>query len=55
MTDYQRLMLDRLRDDFGVDVSSAELLDGADLDAWIFAQEDAVFERLHAELRAQRE
>lgn len=53
MTEIQRAVLDRLRDFFGVDVMPAEKLEGSDIDAWITAKEDDLFETLHAELRAQ--
>jgi hypothetical protein len=49
-----RLVLERLRDDFGVDIAPATDLHGQALSDWIDQVEDAVFEREHAELRAQR-
>lgn len=55
MTEHQQLVLQRLQDDFGVDVSEAECLEGQDLDSWIAASETALFEQLHSELRAQRD
>ena len=55
MTENQQLVLQRLQDDFGVDVSEAECLEGQDLDSWIAASETALFEQLHSELRAQRD
>ena len=49
-----QLVLERLRDDFGVDVATATGLHGRELAAWLEQAEDAVFEREYAELRAQR-
>ena len=48
------ITLAALRDSFGVDVSPAAGLHGQELVAWLEHAEDAVFEREHAELRAQR-
>ena len=48
------LPLAALRDSFGVDVAPAQHLHGQELAAWLEQAEDAVFEREHAELRAQR-
>ena len=48
------LTLAALRDSFGVDVAPAQHLHGQELAAWLEHAEDAVFEREHAELRAQR-
>lgn len=48
------LTLAALRDCFGVDVAPAQHLHGQELAAWLEQAEDAVFEREHAELRAQR-
>ena len=50
----QRLNLETLRLEFGVDTSPAAGLTGEALRAWVDAADDAVFEREHAELRAQR-
>ena len=49
-----QITLETLRVDFGVDVNSAQGLSGTDLQQWIERAEDEVFEREHAELRAQR-
>lgn len=43
-----------LRDSFGVDIAPAAGLHGQELAAWLERVEDEVFEREHAELRAQR-
>ena len=48
------LTLAALRVSFGVDVAPAQHLHGQELAAWLEQAEDAVFEREHAELRAQR-
>ena len=48
------LTLAALRDSFCVDVAPAQHLHGQELAAWLEQAEDAVFEREHAELRAQR-
>ena len=50
----ERLHLEALRLEFGVDTSPADGLTGEALRAWVEAADDAVFEREHAELRAQR-
>ena len=50
----ETLHLETLRLEFGVDTSPAAGLTGEALRAWLEAAEDAVFEREHAELRAQR-
>ena len=54
MTEFQRIMLRRLAEGFGVDIAEASALDGAALDAWLARAEDQVFERAQASLRAQR-
>lgn len=54
MTEFQRIMLRRLAEGFGVDIAEASALDGAALDAWLARAEDQVFEREQASLRAQR-
>lgn len=46
MTELQTIMLRRLRLEFGVDTTPAQGLEGAALEAWIEAAEDALFERL---------
>lgn len=48
-----QITVETLRLDFGVDVTPAKGLHGAELQAWLEQAEDAVFEREHAELRAQ--
>lgn len=48
MTEYQTIMLRRLSLEFGVDVTPAQGLEGAALDAWIEAAADALFEQLMA-------
>ena len=53
MKQHQQITLDTLRLSFGVDITPAEGLNGQDLDEWIERAEDDVFEREHAELRAQ--
>lgn len=50
-----QITLETLRVDFGVDVRPAASLQGAELQQWIERVEDEVFEREHAELRAQRD
>lgn len=50
-----QITLAALRDSFGVDVVPALELHGQKLAAWLEQAEDAVFEREHAELRAQRD
>ena len=49
-----QITLRTLQLSFGVDVSPAAGLHGHELQQWIERAEDAVFEREHAELRAQR-
>lgn len=49
-----QITLRTLQQSFGVDVTPAEGLHGLVLEAWIEQAEDAVFEHVHAELRAQR-
>ena len=46
MTTIQRMMLDRLFIEFGVDISPAEMLEGSALDQWISNAEDDLFSRL---------
>lgn len=46
MTNLQRILIDRLRLEFGLDTAPAELLAGAELDAWIHEAEDRLFEDL---------
>lgn len=46
MTNLQRILIDRLALEFGVDTAPAELLSGVDLDAWIDTAEDLLFEDL---------
>lgn len=53
-TAYQAIMLRRLDKEFGVDVEPAKELSGQQLDAWIEAQSDELFEREFAEFKAQR-
>ena len=48
------ITLAALRDSFGVAVSPAAGVLGQEMTAWLEHAEDAVFEREHAELRAQR-
>lgn len=48
MTNFQTIMLRRLSAEFEVDVTPAQGLEGADLDAWIERAEDELFERLIA-------
>lgn len=50
-----QITLATLRDSFGVDIAPAAGLHGQELAAWLERVEDEVFEREHAELRAQRE
>lgn len=52
--EYMLLVLERLNKEFGVDVSEADGLEGQELADWIEETEEALFQRLHAELRAQR-
>jgi hypothetical protein len=49
-----QITLAALRDSFGVDVAPAQELHGQELAAWLEKAEDEVFEREHAEFRAQR-
>ena len=53
--DEMQITLATLRDGFGVDVTPALQLHGQALANWLDQVEDQVFEREHAELRAQRE
>ena len=46
MTEFQTIMLRRLRLEFDVDTSPADGLEGAALDQWIEQAEDALFEKL---------
>lgn len=48
MTNFQSIMLRRLSAEFDVDVTPAQGLVGAALDAWIERAEDELFERLIA-------
>ena len=48
MTEFQTIMLTRLRLEFDVDTTPADGLEGAALDAWIELAEDDLFERLTA-------
>ena len=50
---HQQITLETLRLSFGVDITPAEGLHGQELTEWIERVEDEVFEREHAELRAQ--
>lgn len=50
-TPFQKLHLQRLRDEFGVDIGQAQGLHGPELEAWIFQAEDELQARLLAELR----
>lgn len=52
--DEMQITLATLRDSFGVDVAPALELHGQALAEWLDQAEDQVFEREHAELRAQR-
>lgn len=49
-----KITLETLRLDFGVDTAPALELHGEELAAWLERVQDEVFEREHAELRAQR-
>ena len=49
MTEFQTIMLTRLRLEFDVDTTPADVLEGAALDAWIELAEDDLFERLTEE------
>ena len=53
MTELQTIMLRRLSAEFNVDVTPADGLTGAALQAWLYRAEDELFERLRAELAAQ--
>ena len=53
MTELQTIMLRRLSAEFNVDVTPADGLTGAELQAWIDAADEALFLRLRAELDAQ--
>ena len=46
MTNLQRVLLDSLRDSFGVDVSDAEKLDGDELELWLREAESRLFSDL---------
>ncbi len=48
MTNFQNIMLRRLRLEFDVDTTPAQGLEGTALDAWIEGAEDALFEELTA-------
>jgi hypothetical protein len=48
VNNFQTIMLRRLSAEFDVDVTPAQGLVGADLDAWIERAEDALFEELIA-------
>ncbi len=48
MTDLQSILLRRLCAEFDVDLTTAQGLEGAALDAWIERAEDALFEELIA-------
>ena len=48
MTEFQTIMLTRLRLEFDVDTTPADGLDGAALDQWIERAEDELFEKLTA-------
>lgn len=50
-TPFQVLHLQRLREEFGVDIGPTQTLKGAELEAWIIQAEDALQARLLAELR----
>lgn len=49
MTNLQRVMLDRLCIEFGIDVAIAEGLNGDDLDHWISKAEDDLFRCLQSD------
>ena len=49
-----QITLATLQAEFGVDVAPAQELHGQELAAWLEKAEDEVFEREHAEMRAQR-
>ena len=46
MTEFQTIMLTRLRLEFDVDTTPADGLEGAALDQWIERAEDELFEKL---------
>ncbi len=48
MNNFQTIMLRRLSAEFDVDLTTAQGLEGAALDAWIERAEDALFEELIA-------
>ena len=52
MTNYQEIILRRLRDEFGVDTAPAVGLDGLELDAWIDQADDQLFADLLAGMGA---
>lgn len=52
MTEFQEIMLCRLRDEFGVDTAPAVGLDGPELDAWIDQVDDQLFADLLAGMGA---
>ena len=49
-----QITLKTLQQDFGVDITRAQGLHGLELQAWLEAAEDEVFEREHAVLIAQK-
>ena len=49
MTEFQTIMLTRLRLEFDIDTTPADGLEGAALDQWIERAEDDLFERLISE------
>lgn len=51
-TPFQVLHLQRLSEEFGVDIGPTQTLQGAELEAWILQAEDDLQARLLAELRA---
>ncbi|MCC6200246.1 MAG: hypothetical protein IT466_05675 [Moraxellaceae bacterium] len=50
-TSFQRLHLQRLHDEFDVNIEPTTNLTGEEQDAWINLAEDALAAKLHAELR----
>lgn len=50
---YDAAVLRDLKERFGVDTSPADALTGQELKAWLYQAEDALYERLQAELVAQ--
>ena len=50
-TPFQVLHLQRLSEEFGVDIGPAQTMQGAELEAWILQAEDALQARLLSELR----